>query len=183
MVNLNLIQKTKLLNDVSIGSTILDVDSTISFPSSGELSLVDSLNEEHILSYSDKNLTQFLGVTTTTGDFNKKIDVRSNDYSYTNVGVGTGTEIRVRITSTLKDINFIDQTYNYSKGDRISIKSIGVDDDSLYSNNWFYNVKSNYDIESVSEVDPNNFLYKLTTKNKNFLEVGYNVILTDKDIC
>ena len=174
--------KTKLLNDVSIGSTILDVDSTISFPSSGELSLVDSLNEEHILSYSDKNLTQFLGVTTTTGDFNKKIDVRSNDYSYTNVGVGTGTEIRVRITSTLKDINFIDQTYNYSKGDRISIKSIGVDDDSLYSNNWFYNVKSNYDIESVSEVDPNNFLYKLTTKNKNFLEVGYNVIVTDKDI-
>ena len=44
-------------------------------PSSGELSLVDSLNEEHILSYSDKNLTQFLGVTTTTGDFNKKIGI------------------------------------------------------------------------------------------------------------
>ena len=173
--------KTKLLDNVSIGSTILNVDSTISFPSSGELSLFDNLNDEHILSYSDKNLTQFLGVTTTTGNFNKKIDVRSNDYSYTNVGVGTGTEIRVRITSTLKNINFIDQPYNYTKGDRISIKSIGLSDDNLYSNNWFYNNKNNYDVESVSEIDTNNNLYKFITKNKNLLQIGYNLVITDKN--
>ena len=95
--------KTKLLNSVSIGSTIIDVDSTIDFPSSGSLALIDDLGDTIFLSYTDKNLTQFTGVTTTTTGFTKGIDVRENDYSYANVD---GNQLRVRILSTLKNIEY-----------------------------------------------------------------------------
>ena len=117
--------KTKLLNSVSIGSTIIDVDSTVDFPSSGSLALIDDLGDTIFLSYTDKNLTQFTGVTTTTTGFTKGIDVRENDYSYANVD---GNQLRVRILSTLKNIEYNEENFGFSKGDRISLKTIGIED-------------------------------------------------------
>ena len=62
--------KTKITNNVSVGSTVIDVDSTVSFPQSGKLALTDVDGDDFELSYQDKTLTQFLGVTTTTAAVN-----------------------------------------------------------------------------------------------------------------
>ena len=172
--------KTKLLNDVSIGSTILDVDSTIDFPSSGTLSLVDTNGEENILSYTDKNLTQFLGVTTTTSNFNSTTDVRKDDFSFVNVGVGTGNQVRFRIVSTLKEIEYVDSNFGIEKGDRISLKTIGISDNT--KSDWFYNVKSKLDVKSITLINPGNNIYQLSFFEAHDYRVGYKINITDKHL-
>ena len=116
--------KTRPLNNVSVGSTIIDVDSTVDFPKSGSLALVDTNGDVNLINYTDKNLTQFVGLTTTTNTFSKGIDVRKNDYTFANIGIGTGNQIRVRILSTLKNIEYNEENFGFNVGDRISLKRL-----------------------------------------------------------
>ena len=170
--------KTKLLNTVGVGATFLDVDSTIDFPSSGRLSVDDSSGNENILSYTDKNLTQFLGVTTTTSSFEKAVDVRKYDYTYANTGVGTESQIRFRLLSTLKGVEYVDKNFGLSKGDRISLKTLGVDD-SKYD--WFYNVKFKLEVSGITLVNSSNNIYQIDCLEDHHLKTGYKLVLTNKD--
>ena len=173
--------KTKLINDVSVGARILDVDSTVDFPKSGSLALVDDNGDVNLINYTDKNLTQFIGLTTTTNSFSKGIDVRKNDFTYANIGIGTGNQIRVRIVSTLKDIEYNEQNFGFNVGDRISLKTIGVEDNSFRAD-WFYNVKSKLDVKSIEVSNPSSNIYKVEFFESHDLIVGYNVEITDKTI-
>ncbi|MHA1938121.1 MAG: hypothetical protein ACW97O_07905, partial [Candidatus Thorarchaeota archaeon] len=89
--------KTKLLNTVSAGSTILDVDSTVGFAQTGNLVTTDLDDNIINLSYNGKSSTQLLNVTGVDYQINEKTDIRFDDYSYAYVGINTANEIRVRI--------------------------------------------------------------------------------------
>lgn len=173
--------KTRLLNNVSVGSTIIDVDSTVDFPKSGSLALVDTNGDVNLINYTDKNLTQFVGLTTTTNTFSKGIDVRKNDYTFANIGIGTGNQIRVRILSTLKNIEYNEENFGFNVGDRISLKTIGVEDNTFRSD-WFYNVKSRLDIKSIELTNPSSNIYKVEFFDNHDLIVGYNIEITDKTL-
>ena len=170
--------KTKLINSVGVGVTIIDVDSTVDFESSGTLSLVDNIGNEFIASYTDKNLTQFIGLTTTFSSFKKGIDVRKNDFSFVNIGVGTGTQVKVRILSTLKDIEYTDENFGLSVGDRISLKTIGVED-TTFKSDYFYNVKSKLNVKSITLSNPGSNIYTLEFFENHNLVVGYSIEITD----
>lgn len=167
--------KTKLTENVSIGSTILNVESTASFDSKGSLSLYDVDNQEVILTYQDKNLTQFLGVTTTTSTFAKTDDVRINDYSYAYVGINTDNEIRVKITATLKDLKLYGTNYLYEKDDTINIKTLGYSASGPVFDKWLYNVKTKWDVKSISVVDATQKIYNVETYDETFLVDGYRL--------
>ena len=171
--------KTRLLNDVSIGATIIDVDSTVDFPKSGSLAFNNSNGDLNLINYTDKNLTQFVGLTTTTSAFAKGIDVRENDYSYSTIS--TGSQIRVRILSTLKNIEYNEQNFGFSVGDRISLKTIGVEDNTFRSD-WFYNVKSRLDIKSLTIINPSSNIYQIEFFEDHDLNIGYNIEITDKTL-
>ena len=171
--------KTRLLNDVSIGSTIIDVDSTVDFPKSGSLAINDTDGDLNLINYTDKNLTQFVGLTTTTSAFSKGIDVRENDYSYSTISAGS--QIRVRILSTLKNIEYNEKNFGFSVGDRISLKTIGVEDNTFRSD-WFYNVKSRLDIKSLTVINPSSNIYQIEFFEDHDLYVGYNIEITDKTL-
>lgn len=68
-------QKTKVLNDVSIGSTYIDVDSTVGFPEEGTLDTVDVDSNEYITSYSTKNNNQFFNVSPVSNIIKKGTDI------------------------------------------------------------------------------------------------------------
>ena len=171
--------KTKLVSNVSIGSTILDVDSTVSFDKSGELSIIDVDGNEVILNYTDKNLTQFLGVTTTTSSISAQSDVRDSDYSYGYVGLGTDEEVRVKVTSTLTNFNILSDNYLYSKNDKITIKSLGIESEDLYTENWYYNIKTKWNVNSIELIDSTENIYSIITFDNNFFKEGYNITLSD----
>ena len=171
--------KTKILSQVAAGTTIIDVDSTVSFPETGKLSTVDIDGNEVSIAYTGKNLTQFLNVFGVPNTLDEKQDVRLDDYSHAYVGIGTDEEIRVQVTSTLKNLKVNEDNYFYNKGDTIQIKSYGIEDDSTVSSKWLVNAKSNYRVSSIGLIDILANKYEVTTYDRHYLQLGYKLKLID----
>ena len=165
---------TRLLEPVSVGATVINVDSTIDFPEFGNI-VVDNVDDEEVsIAYSGKTANQFFN-TTVLHDLPKKTDVKFDSYSFAYVGISTSEEIRVRFTSTLKDFKQDQSTYFFKKDDTIQIKSLGLESVGKKANNWFTNVKSKFKIAETIVVDANNFTYQHKFLVDSLLKEGYSV--------
>ena len=171
--------QTKILTTVSAGSSIIDVDSTVGFAATGYLVANDVDNNAISITYLDKNDNQFLNVSGVTTSLVKTTDIRFNDYSYAYAGINTSDQIRVRITSTLKELNLNEKTYLYKKDDTINVQSLGLETNSEKTKNWLPNIKTKWNIESVSLVDANENSYQFRTYDPHFLREGYSVLASD----
>lgn len=171
--------KTKVINSVSAGSSIIDVDSTISFPKTGELVVKYSSGTIGIVSYTSKSINQFFGVSNVTSTINSKEDIRLNVYAYGYVGIGTTTRVDLRIGSVLSETVFDDNTYYYSKNDTGNVKSLGITTSSPKTNCWIYNVSVKYDVKTLQLVDTSDFTYRVVTYTKHNFQIGDNLSITD----
>jgi hypothetical protein len=172
---------TKLLEDVGIGATIINVDSTVDFPEYGNI-VVNDVNDEIIgIAYSGKTLNQFFNCSGVTAALKKKSDVKYDDYSFAYVGIDTSDQIRVRFTSTLKDFVQNDPTYYFKKDDTIQIKSLGYEAPGKKNNNFVLNVKSKYKIGETSVIDAGAFIYNFKFLTNHNLQEGYSVRYENED--
>jgi hypothetical protein len=169
--NFKIHPKTKLTSKIFDNSTYLDVDSTIGFPNSGELVIdLDSdfngVNDTSIIvTYTSKVLNQFLGCSGVIlpnslkeGGIPAGTEVKINNFAYgTN---SDGEQITVRITGVVSGIDSFENNAYYEKGDQISIKTLGEDCKTVKENNWFFNIATNYDIESIGDLNLNENIVK-----------------------
>ena len=175
--------KTKVITEVSVGSSIIDVDSTVGFPNLGELVVNYSSGASGIVSYTSKSLNQFFGISSITSSINSAEDIRLNTYAYGYVGIGTTTRVDVRIGAVLSDLKVDEPTYYFSKNDTASIKSLGITTSSARVDSWIYNLSTKYDVKSLSVIDTsNNFTYKVTTFVKNNFKIGDNLSIIDSSL-
>ena len=165
---------TKVLDTVSIGASIINVDSTIDFPEFGELIVRDIDDDQVSIAYSGKTINQFFNVSGVTNTINKKTDIKLDSYSYAYVGIDTSQEIRVRFTSSLKNFVQNDPTRYFRKDDTIEIKSLGYEAPGKKNNAYVLNVKTKFKIAETEIVDESN-VYKFTLYDKTFFKEGYIV--------
>tara|TARA_B100001109_G_scaffold254874_1_gene255811 strand:- start:12835 stop:25032 length:12198 start_codon:yes stop_codon:yes gene_type:complete len=179
---------TKIVTKVSSGSSVIDVDSTIGFPPSGELVTTYESGIIGILTYRSKSINQFYGVgvanTSIIGigsddSINLKENIRLNVHAYAYVGVGTTSKVELRVGNVLSQPIVSRDTYYYDKNDVAKVESLGITTSGPKVDNWFYNLAVKYDIESVTLVDESDFTYNIVTKDKNDLKVGDKVVITD----
>ena len=171
--------KTKVITSVSVGSSVIDVDSTLGFPNSGELVVKYSASNSGIVSYTSKSINQFFGVSNVTSNIASAEDIRLNAYAYGYVGVGTASKVEVRIGSVLSNLEVNDQTYYFSKNDTATIKSLGITTSSPRVDSWIYNVATKYDVKSLSIIDTSSFTYRIATFAKNSFKIGDNLLIID----
>ena len=67
--------RTRLTDSVSIGATVITVDTTVGFPTTGTLNLVQN-DIVGVTSYTGKTSNQFLGITTTPQTYSVSDEVR-----------------------------------------------------------------------------------------------------------
>jgi len=170
-------KKTKILNSVSVGSTIIDVDSTVGFPKSGRLVTTDVDDNILTLSYSGKNDNQFFNVIGVLSNVSDTTDIREDDFAYAYIGSDQTNQIKVRITSTLKELKLNEPTYYYRKGDTVKVQSLGLETTSEKTKNWKLNIKSYWKVRSVSLVDSTEKTYTVTTYDRQFTTPGYSLLL------
>jgi len=94
--------KTKLIGNYTPLSKTFDVDSTVGFPTSGELRLTYSDRTAGIVSYTSKSLTQFYGVTGISGSVTNETTVGINTFA--TVTLNDDTVVSVRIVNVLSDL-------------------------------------------------------------------------------
>ena len=116
--------RTRVTDAVSVGSTIITVDTTVGFPTSGSLSL-PTASVAGVVTYTGKTSNQFVGVDTARDVLSVGDDVRYNNVAYGYSFANNTKKIEVLITGVLKD--FPNSRYNFllNKGDKVKVGSFG----------------------------------------------------------
>jgi len=180
--NFSVHSKTKLIDQVSTGTTVLSVDSTVGFPQSGELSVDYTDGTTGIISYYSKSLNQFFECQNLSGTISDGSNIGINTYAYGQVVVGTTTEtIKVRINSVLDNLNVVDDTYYYTAGDTAVIKTLGVNEKDSPSNNWLFNISTSYDVISLSRIDSLVNSYTIVTGTDHTFKIGDSLKIIDEN--
>jgi hypothetical protein len=156
------------------GLTTLDVDSTIGFPYDGELNVTYDDQSKGIITYTSKNINQFFGCSNITGIINDSSNIGINTYARSFDDL-----IKVRITSVIKDFNLINDTYYLKKGYTSQIKTLGVNSEDVVSNNWFFNISTSYDVDSISLIDNTDKTYRVNTKLNHIFRIGDSLKIID----
>ena len=181
--NFSIHAKTKLIGQVSAGTTVLSVDSTVGFPQSGELSVTYSNNSLGEVSYTSKSLTQFFNCSNLTATILDASNIGINTFAYGDFRkeirdihdqvIGVTTErIKIKINSVLENLDIVDDTYYYAKGDTAEIKTLGVNPKDVVSNNWLFNLATSYDVKSFTRLDNSDNTYGLITTNDHIFKIG-----------
>jgi hypothetical protein len=159
--------QTRAIGRYDLNSTTIDVDSTIGFPSSGELFVTYNDDSTGVIVYTSKSIDQFFGCTNINGIIEDSSVISINTFA-----TNQDQSVRVRITSVLKDIDIVDQTFYQKEGYQSDIKTLGINPDDFASNNWIFNISPSYSVESISLVDDSDKTYRITTKHNNIFRVG-----------
>ena len=177
--NFSLHPKTRVVSQVFSGSTVIDVDSTVGFPTSGTLVTTYSSGSEVRLTYSGKSITQFYNVTNVTSDISPETEIRLDAYAYGYAGITTAEQIQVRIGSVLEEVVLPDNTYLFSKDDTARIKTLGISSSTIRRNNWIDNVANDYKVSSFILQDSSNFTYDITVFDPHNFRIGDKLKITD----
>ena len=174
--------KSKVGDTVSIGSSVITVDSTIGFPSSG--TVISGLNTS--ITYTSKSVNQFFGCSGVTSIISPADAVRSD---YTVIGYENGDtskKVVLRVTGVLSDIENQDSISLLLKNQTIPVKNLG---ESIENNNsnfkefafntWLYNTSSRYEIDSFTP--GNNQLNLFESPDKSSLKEGDHVDILDRN--
>ena len=117
---------TKLIDSVSIGSTVLTVDSTVGFGTTGVLIADFGNGTNNTIEYTSKSLNQFFGCSGVDNNISPQQDLRLDAYAYGYSGIGTSQIVKVKVTGVLSnlDLNFNNTYYNQT-GSVIEPKGLG----------------------------------------------------------
>jgi hypothetical protein len=170
----------RVVENVSIGSSIITVDSTVGFSKTG--TLVCSGN---IINYSEKTINQFLGCVGITSSISTKSEIRANDLYYGYENGDITKKVVFRITGVLSEYLPITDTSLSTEGEKIYVSNLGEiiqnppenkNFKQVFANSWIYNTSVRYKVESI---DGSTFkLYSQTDKSS--LNVNDNVDILNR---
>ena len=168
---------TRIIGQVSTGSSVFDVDSTVGFPNFGEL--VVNYNDETtgIVSYTSKSINQFYGCSNVLGIIEDASVIGINTFAYGRSFTNNDEIITVRINSVLSDVSYPDDTNYFGSGDAARIRTLGILDDSIRTKNWFYNVSSTHKVKEIALIDSSDKTYQITVYKENYFKIGDSITL------
>jgi hypothetical protein len=146
--------KTRVLDTVSINSSVITVDSTIGFPSSGQLKY-----DVITISYTNKSVNQFFGCSGITKEIPIKSDIRSDEIVYSYEDGDINKKVELRITGSLSKIENINNIILSYKNDKISVKNVGekiLNPDGpktfkeIIANSFIYNTSTRHNVSEIS---------------------------------
>lgn len=177
--NFTITPNTKSLTNVSIGSSVISVDSTIGFPEQGTI-----ISGSNTINYTSKSINQFFGCTGITTQILSTDNIRSDEIYYSYENGDLNKKVELRLTGVLSKFVQVSDTLNLDKGQIISVKNIGdliqnPKQDKTYkeifANSWIYNTGSRYEIENIS-----NFTLK-SPIDRSSLKIGDEIEIVKRD--
>ena len=179
--NFSVHPNTKLIGEVSSGSNTLDVDSTVGFPSSGELSIKYLDGTEGIITYTSKSLNQFFGCENIQKTILDKTDIWLNTYAYGSSNKNINEIIKVRITSVLKSVDIIDSTYYQERKNIGVIRTLGDNSKDFIHNDWFVNISTSNKVLALTLIDNVSKIYQILTEFDHNLRLGDRIKIISSD--
>jgi len=180
--NFDVTGSSALVEPVSVGATVITVDSTFGFPDKGSI-YVGAGQTVGIATYTRRSSTQFFAVSGITSSYSDGEFVRSSKtiYAYEN---GDPTKpVYFRLTSVASGAK-IDDVGFLERNDTLKAKNLGnVSSSTNYRlNSWIHNIKTKSDVSkdlasNTSNIDVLN--KNITTSTPHLLYLEDTVTLID----
>ncbi len=167
------IGKTFITRSSPVGSTVVDVDSTVGFAKTGYIEF-----EDRVLSYGGKSLTQFTGISTLTSPVGIGSTVRYGLVATSYEEGDLGLPVRFNVLGVLN--KFVGDAINQQEDSEINIRQLGRLENDLRFTTWIYNTASTYAIETFTLKSTNSYNFKLAAANFS-LYVGDEIEVIDQD--
>ena len=147
---------TKSITNVSAGSSVITVDSTVGFTPTGTI-----LSGINTITYTDKTINQFLNCSGINANITATDDIRSDD---TIIGYENGDftkPVELRVASIISDINLAKDAGLALVNEKITIKELGdviqnpvssakKTDKERFANSFIYNTSSSYECSGIN---------------------------------
>jgi len=169
--------RTRVVNPVTIGSTVMTVDTTVGFPTSGSLSL-PTASVAGVVTYTSKTANQFVGVDTARDVLSVGDDVRYNNVAYGYSFANNTKKIEVLITGVLKDFPIPDTNFYFNKGDKVRVGSFGINKSSEDANfgSWFYNTSVKFTPKIITRQSSSSFSVETRSDHGFFEEDSIEIL-------
>ena len=172
-----------LTESVSIGSTVLTVDSTLGFENSGTV-YVGTGQTVGVATYTNKTSTQFFGVTGISSAYIDGQTVRSLNTVVSYEDGDLTKPVYFRLTSVANRAR-IDNVTSLASGDTLKARRLGnVSSSTNYRlNSWIHNIKTTSDV--AKDIETNTSIIDtlnntITTTSPHLLYLDDSVTLLDK---
>ena len=171
---------TKCLENVSIGASIISVDSTIGFPQQG--TIISGINTT--ITYTSKSINQFFGCSGIKNKISLTDNIRSDEIYFGYENGDLNKKVELRLCGVLSKFVQISDNLNLDEGEIISVKNIGSKIENptnnktykeIFANSWIYNTSSRYQISDIS-----NFTLK-SRIDRSSLKIGDRVEILVRD--
>lgn len=169
--------KTFVNSTAGIGATILNVDSTVGFGTTGTLDYAGQKYE-----YTSKNYTQFLGVATASNGLLGAIGIGSvvcdatlTAYSYEDGDLEKPVRLNILGAISEFDGSGLDQVVDT----KLNVTHLGIDQKDQRFTSWIYNTTATYSADAVISKGSN--VYEYTFFNTHVLYEGDKVFIIDAD--
>ena len=168
---------TKSITDVSVGSSVITVDSTVGFAATGFV--VSGINTN--IYYGSKSLNQFFDCENIISPISATDDVRSDEFYYGYENGDLSKKVELRLTGVLSDFEPTSDIRLLTEGEKITVKNVGekITDPLLnksrkqiFANSWIYNTSSRF---KVSSINGNNFVLFTSDIDKSSIKIGDGV--------
>ena len=163
---------TKVLDESPAGSTIINVDSTVGFGTTG--TIISGANSE--INYTSKTINQFLGCTGIGVGIGTADNVRDDETIFGFENGDLSKRVDLRVTGVLSELVPITDISLINEGENFFVKNVGekIENDGknykqIFANSWIYNTSSRFQVDIP--VGSSTFTLK-TPIDKSSLKVG-----------
>ena len=169
--------KSKVIGNVPAGSSVITVDSTVGFGTTG--TVISGINT---ITYTDKTINQFLNCTGITSAISTTDDIRSDEIYFGYENGDLTKKVELRITGVLSNFEVIPSPTSSvtTEGEIISVKNLGEvvpnpeikNKKETFFNSWIYNTSCTFQINNFAGIGT--AILSSTPDNSN-LKVGDKV--------
>ena len=169
--------KSKVIGNVPVGSSVITVDSTVGFGTTG--TVISGINT---ITYTDKTINQFLNCTGITSAISTTDDIRSDEIYFGYENGDLTKKVELRITGVLSNFEVIPSPTSSvtTDGEIISVKNLGEvvpnpeikNTKETFFNSWIYNTSCTFQINIFAGIGT---AILSSTPDKSNLKVGDKV--------
>ena len=170
--NFKITPATRSLETVSIGSSVISVDSTVGFANTGVL--ISGINTN--INYTSKSVNQFFGCTGIDASITETDTVRNSEIYYSYENGDTSKKVELRLTGVLSGFDQISKTLDLDEGQIISVKNVG----DLITGNYYDELTYPYENMTHKQIFANSLIYNTCVRYNIKSIVSTTLVLEGK---
>ena len=159
--------KTKLINPISIGATYLDVESTVGFAKTGNISFKYTDGTNGSLYYGSKTINQFRDINYIYKEIAEEENITDKDtFAYATIN---GKKVECNVSSIISEANYPIKSLFNNKDTISRVKTLGFEGSGFKFDEWFYNNKKVFTVNNISIIDFTDRVYRINLYNEHYL--------------